>query len=55
MNTNNKFLVPLEDGRNEPIKDLDNATRIVLIDQDTVSLKPKPLLIRGIFIRTPRK
>jgi quercetin dioxygenase-like cupin family protein len=36
MSTNNKFLIPLEDGRSEPIKDLDNATRIVLIDKDTV-------------------
>jgi len=33
---NNKFLMHLKDGRNEPIKDLDNATRIVLIDKDTV-------------------
>lgn len=31
-----KYLIPLEDGRNEPIQDLDNATRIVLIDKDTV-------------------
>ena len=36
MNRNNKFLIPHENGRNEPIKDLDNATRIVLIDKDTV-------------------
>jgi len=26
----------LADGRNEPIKDLDNATRVVLVDNDTV-------------------
>ncbi len=31
-----KYLLGLADGRNEPIKDLDNATRIVLVDQDTV-------------------
>lgn len=31
-----KYLISPEDGRNEPIKDLDNATRIVLIDKDTV-------------------
>lgn len=31
-----KFLLKLEDGRNEPIKDLENAKRIVLIDKDTV-------------------
>ena len=36
MNTNMKYLMTLGDGRNEPIKDLDNATRIVLIDKDTV-------------------
>ena len=36
MKITNKFLMLLEDGRNEPIKDLDNATRIVLIDKDTV-------------------
>lgn len=31
-----KYVLGLEDGRNEPIKDLDNATRIVLVDKDTV-------------------
>jgi len=31
-----KYVLGLEDGRNEPIKDLDNATRIVLVDRDTV-------------------
>ncbi len=36
MNTNIKYLIKPGDGRNEPIKDLDNATRIVLIDKDTV-------------------
>ena len=36
MNKNIKYLITLKDGRNEPIKDLDNATRIVLVDKDTV-------------------
>jgi len=36
MNTNIRYLMTLKDGRNEPIKDLDNATRVVLIDKDTV-------------------
>ncbi len=31
-----KYLLKPADGRNEPIKDLDNATRIVLVDKDTV-------------------
>lgn len=31
-----KYVLGLEDGRNEPIKDLDNARRIVLVDQKTV-------------------
>ncbi len=31
-----KYVLGLEDGRNEPIKDLDNAQRIVLVDKDTV-------------------
>ena len=31
-----KYLLGLEEGRNEPIKDLDNAKRIVLVDRDTV-------------------
>lgn len=31
-----KNVLGLEDGRNEPIKDLDNAKRIVLVDKDTV-------------------
>lgn len=37
MKTNTKYLITLEQGRNEPIKDLDNATRTVLIDKDTVA------------------
>ncbi|KUO78294.1 MAG: cupin [Desulfosporosinus sp. BRH_c37] len=36
MDSNNKYIIPFKDGRNEPIKDLDNATRIVKIDKDTV-------------------
>lgn len=31
-----KYVLGLADGRNEPIKDLDNAQRIVLVDQKTV-------------------
>lgn len=31
-----KYVFGLADGRNEPIKDLDNAQRIVLVDQKTV-------------------
>lgn len=47
MNTNNKYLVTLQDGRNEPIKDLDNATRVALIDKDTVGLSQKHLYIEA--------
>jgi quercetin dioxygenase-like cupin family protein len=31
-----KYLLGLSDGRNEPIKDLENAKRVVLVDKDTV-------------------
>jgi quercetin dioxygenase-like cupin family protein len=31
-----KYVLGLDDGRNELIKDLDNAKRIVLVDKDTV-------------------
>ena len=31
-----KYLIRLADGRNEPIKSLDNAKRVVLVDKDTV-------------------
>lgn len=31
-----KYLLNLKEGRNEPIKDLDNAERVVLVDKDTV-------------------
>ena len=33
---NMKYLIRLADGRNEPIKNLDNAKRVVLVDKDTV-------------------
>jgi mannose-6-phosphate isomerase-like protein (cupin superfamily) len=36
MDQKGKYLVKLEDGRNEPIKGLQNALRIVLVDKDTV-------------------
>ncbi len=31
-----KYLLGFADGRNEPIKDLENARRVVLVDKDTV-------------------
>jgi quercetin dioxygenase-like cupin family protein len=31
-----KYLLGIDEGRNEPIKDLDNAKRVVLVDKDTV-------------------
>lgn len=31
-----KYVLKHDDGRNEPIKDLDNAKRVVLVDKDTV-------------------
>ena len=31
-----KYLLGLDEERNEPIKDLDNARRVVLVDKDTV-------------------
>ena len=30
------YLIKPADGRNEPIKDLNNAARVVLVDKDTV-------------------
>ena len=30
------YLIRPDEGRNEPIKDLDNATRVILVDKDTV-------------------
>jgi len=32
----NKYLIPLQGGRNEPIRDLDNASRVILIDEEQV-------------------
>lgn len=32
-----KHVIKLADGRNEPIKDLDGATRIVLVDKETTN------------------
>ena len=31
-----KYLLGRNDGRNEPIKDLDNAKRVVIVDKETV-------------------
>jgi mannose-6-phosphate isomerase-like protein (cupin superfamily) len=31
-----KYVLGMADGRDEPIKDLDNAKRVVLVDKDTV-------------------
>jgi mannose-6-phosphate isomerase-like protein (cupin superfamily) len=31
-----KYVLGVADGRDEPIKDLDNAKRVVLVDKDTV-------------------
>jgi mannose-6-phosphate isomerase-like protein (cupin superfamily) len=31
-----KYVIGMDEGRNEPIKDLDNAKRVVLVDKDTV-------------------
>ncbi len=36
MQNPGKFILNLEDGRSEPIKDLDGASRLILIDKDTV-------------------
>jgi quercetin dioxygenase-like cupin family protein len=36
MENDMKYLLGLADGRNEPIKDLENAKRVVLVDKDTV-------------------
>ena len=33
------YVLDIADGRNEPIKDLDNAKRLVLVDKDTVGAK----------------
>jgi quercetin dioxygenase-like cupin family protein len=39
MNSQGKYLMKLADGRNEPIRDLEHAERIVLVDQDSVGAK----------------
>jgi quercetin dioxygenase-like cupin family protein len=31
-----KYMLGITDGRNEPIKDLENAKRVVLVDKNTV-------------------
>jgi quercetin dioxygenase-like cupin family protein len=36
MKYKNKYLLKLEDGRNEPIKDLEHTTRLVLVDGERV-------------------
>jgi quercetin dioxygenase-like cupin family protein len=36
MGPKRRFLLKLDDGREEPIQDLENAKRIILIDQETV-------------------
>ena len=36
MTTNNPYLIKLEDGRIEPIKDLEHSIRRILVDKDTV-------------------
>lgn len=36
MRHRDKYLLKLEDGRNEPIKDLEHALRVVIVDEETV-------------------
>jgi quercetin dioxygenase-like cupin family protein len=36
MRHRDKYVLGLDDGRNEPIRDLENALRIVLVDKETV-------------------
>lgn len=36
MGESHKYVLGITDGRNEPIKDLENAKRVVLVDKDTV-------------------
>ena len=36
MKFSDKFILKLDDGRNEPIKDLEHASRIVLVDDERV-------------------
>ena len=37
MKQNNKFILKLADGRNEPIPDLEGASRIILVDEERVA------------------
>jgi mannose-6-phosphate isomerase-like protein (cupin superfamily) len=39
MENEMKYLRRLVDGKNEPIKDLDNAKRVILVDKETVGAK----------------
>ena len=36
MKYKNKYVLKMEDGRNEPIKDLENASRIIFVDEERV-------------------
>jgi quercetin dioxygenase-like cupin family protein len=36
MESEMRYMFGLDEGRNEPIKDLDNARRVVLVDEETV-------------------
>jgi quercetin dioxygenase-like cupin family protein len=37
MQQSSKYVLKLADGRNEPIKDLDGASRTILVDEQTVN------------------
>jgi mannose-6-phosphate isomerase-like protein (cupin superfamily) len=39
MKFKNKYVLKMEDGRNEPIKDLENASRLIFIDEERVGAK----------------
>ena len=39
MKKRSEFLLRLEDGREEPIQDLEHTKRIILVDQETVGAK----------------
>ena len=36
MQVKNKYVLKIDDGRNEPIKDLEGASRVILIDKEQV-------------------
>jgi hypothetical protein len=36
MKFKNKYVLKTEDGRNEPIKDLENASRLIFVDEERV-------------------